>query len=274
MAPDRLFCANIGLARGGGGGQCRAMSTPLPPYPDGFAPILARFDRRQDPILFHAGTQMLPADADLAALAAQVVADPATDPDEQDPRTTRYFLKRRALRDEFTGRSELCFWHGFVIACLRKSGYPEHFPALFERMWAEQAPHLLAHLDLRWLVSAATTFGDVGPAPGQRTLGLALSVLMNTMKLYESERVFSGLPPQVPFAFGKRAKGALPMQMDGFAIRHGDADVQMLARLWRLSEAEPVMAPLGRALLTALAAEDGTVFARLMAMRRLKQDKP
>ena len=246
------------------------MTRPLPPYPGGYGPLLARMDRRGDPIVFHAGTVLPPADMDLAAIAAQVVADPAGDPAERDPRTTRYFLKRRDLRTEFAGRSELCFWHGFVIACLRKSSWPGHFPALFERMWAEQSDHLLAQLDLRWLVSAATTFADTGTTPDRRALGLGLSVLFGTMKLYESERLFSGLPPEQPFGFGKRAKAALPLDMDGFALQRGDADAQLLGRLWRLSDRDPVMAPLAQTLLRALADDTGTVFARLMAMRREK----
>lgn len=249
------------------------MTRPLPPYPGGFDVILSRLDRRRDPIRFHAGTVLPPADIDLAALAAQVVADPATDPAEQDSRTTRYFLKRRALRAEFAGRSELCFWHGFLIACLRKSSYPDHFPALFERMWREQPGHLLAQLDLRWLVSAATTFADVGLTPGQRALGLGMSTLFGTMKLYESERIFSGLPPQAPFGFGKKSKDPLPLQMDGFALKTGDADAQLLGRLWRAAQDEAVMRPLAERLLGALAEDTGTVFARLMAMRRIKQGR-
>ncbi|MCB1333545.1 MAG: hypothetical protein KDK26_07805 [Roseivivax sp.] len=237
------------------------------PYPGGFAAIEARLDRRRDPIRFHTGTWMPPADLDLEALAARTVADPATDPAEQDPRTTRYFLKRRALRAEFAGRSELCFVHGLVIACLRKSEYPPHFPALFDRMWREQPDALLSQLDLRWLVSAATTFADAGLTDTRRALGLGLSTLFGTLKLYESERLYAGLPPEEPFPPGHKNRAALPLDMDAFALRTGDADITVLGRLWSAAQAEPVMRPLATRLLTALIDTRGTAFGRLMTMR-------
>lgn len=55
---------------------------------------------------------------------------------------------------------------------------------------------MFEHLDPRWLVSAITTFGDHGSTEVQRRVGQSMTVLFGAMKLYESERRYSGLGPE------------------------------------------------------------------------------
>lgn len=136
-----------------------------------------------------------------------------------------------------------------MISHLRKRDWPDHAPALFQRLWAEQANHLLAYLDPRWLVSAITTFGDHGANTTQRATGLAMTAFFGTMKLYESERLYSGRTPERPFMLEDRKRAQLPMDMDPYAITSGGLDINLIARLWREAEGCAIIAPLAHRLL-------------------------
>ncbi len=240
-------------------------------YPGGMPALLAQMEGRRNPFTYAEGEGLPPVDADLAPLAGQIVGDPTQDADEAPPFRSSYHRKRFALRDEFEGESELCFLNGLLISHLRKRSWPDAAPVLFQRLWAEHGRHLLERLNPRWLVSSVTTFGDHGVTPIQRSVGLALSVLFGAMKLYESERLYSGLKPSQPFGFGQKAAGPLPLEMDAYALRSGGLDVNMIGRLWQEADGDDVIAPLAHELLEQLIADDRTVMARLMAMRVEKE---
>ena len=84
-------------------------------------------------------------------------------------------------------------------------------PPLFRRLWAEESPHLLTQLDLRWQVSSAMTFADHGTIGSEQALGASLKVLFGLIKLYEFERLFTGLAPEEPHRFGKRSPAPMPL---------------------------------------------------------------
>lgn len=241
-----------------------------PTWPGGIAAVLTQMEGRRD-ALAYAETETPPAaDLDLAPLAARIVVDPDDDPAEAPPFRSSYHRKRHALRKELTGASELVFLNGLLIAHLRKRDFPAHIPALFHRLWAEQGTHLLDRLNQRWLVSAITTFGDHGATARQRSIGLAFTVLFGTMKLYESERLYSGLNADRPFPLDHKARGPLPMEMDAYAIANGGLDVNMIGRLWTEAEEDPVICPLAHRLLDLLIHDERTLFRRLMTMRARK----
>jgi hypothetical protein len=241
-----------------------------PIYEGGIDAVLAQYEGRRAAFTYAPGEALAPLDSDLSALADRTVADPATDPDEQPPFRSSYHRKRFALRQEFTGASELGFLNGLVIAHLRKRDWPEHAPALFQRIWVEQGPHLLERLDPRWLVSAVTTFGDHGATPVQRTTGLALTALFGTMKLYESERLFSGLTPETPFPLKGKARAKLPLDMDAYSITSGGLDVNLIGRLWHEAAEDVVIAPLAHRLLEMLIHDPRSVLRRLRDLRARK----
>ena len=242
-----------------------------PTYPGGMNALLAQMENRRDAFGYAPGEGLPEADLALAPLAGRIVGDPAQDPAEVPPFRSSYHRKRFALRDEFEGQTELCFLNGLLIAHLRKRSWPEQAPGLFLRLWATYGGHLLVRLDPRWLVSSATTFGDHGETPAQRSVGLALSALFGTMKLYESERLYSGRRADEPFGLDTKAEGPLPLKMDAAALCSGGLDVEMLGRLWREAERDPVIAPLAHHLLEMLVADRRTVLARLGAMRQSKE---
>lgn len=242
-----------------------------PTYPGGIDAIIAQYEARRAPLPGNHG--LPPLDADLPALANRIVEDPADGP-FAPPFADNLQRKTYQLRKELLGQSELTVLHGLTISHLRKRGFPDHAPALFQRLWAEQGTHLLVQLDARWLVSAITTFGDHGTTPVQRSTGLALTTLFGMMKLYESERLYSGKPPNTPFAVTDRHRAKLPLQMDAYALVGGGLDVNLIARLWQEAEGDPVIQPLAHHLLELLIHDSAGVFRRLsiMSARKARRD--
>ena len=62
----------------------------------------------------------------------------------------------------------------------------KHF-AIFEKLWKEEKDYLLKHLNTRWLISAADTFADLSDDDAIKSLSIACSCLLNTVKIQESE---------------------------------------------------------------------------------------
>jgi hypothetical protein len=240
-----------------------------PTYPGGIDAILSQYEGRRDGFSYAPGEALPVPDVDLAALEHRLVANPKDDARYRPPFRSSFQRKCFALREELQGLSELVFLNGLLIAHLRKRDFPDHAPALFHRLWAEHGTHLLHHLDARWLVSAVTTFGDHGLTPVQRSTGLAMTALFGMMKLYESERLYSGRPPERPFTLEK-VNSKLPLQMDAYSLTNGGLDVNLIGRLWQEAEQDPVIAPLAHHLLDLMIHDDTTLFRRLRIMRKRK----
>lgn len=232
-------------------------------YPGGWDAAIDRYEARRAPLGFGPGEGLPPPDADLGAMLGRVVADPGPIPD----RPSGFARKRHALATELQGMPDLVLVHGLLIACLRKRAWPDHAPALFRRIWAEQAGPMLAVLPTRWLISAAITFADHGVTPSERHLGQSLKVLFSLLKLTEFERLYSGLAPDTPFRLGQKAKAPLPMGIEPFSLRDGGLDINLLAPMVQEARGEPVLGPLALGLLDRLNDDPGTVFRRIALMR-------
>lgn len=239
-------------------------------YPGGIAAVLQEMEARRAPLGFAPGEALPPLDADLAPLRAARVPAPGDDPMRRAAHGSSNHRKFLGLREELQGRSELACLHGLLVAHLRKRAQPPHTAALFVRLWTEEADHLLQELDLRWQVSALTTFGEHGATEVQRTVGEALSVLFGMMKLYETERRYSGFPPTKSFRLKGRSRVGLPLEMDAYSLDAGGLDVNMLGRLWRMAERDAVIRPLAHNMLDRLMHDPRTVFRRLRRMRTRK----
>ena len=239
-----------------------------PVHPGAPDSLIAHWEKRRGAMAFGPGEALPALDADLDAIAAQMV--PTNWPPLPEG-ASRHAQKSRELAPEFAGQSALFHLHALLIAHLRKRGFPEHAPVLFRRLWVERAPDLIPGLSTRWLMSAAITFGDHGATEGERSLGREMGMLFSLMKLYEFERLFSGNAPGQPFRMGNRAEADLPLGMERFSLATGGLDINLLAPLWQRALAEPVLGPLACDLLGRLNHDPGTVFARLQAMRAKKQ---
>lgn len=93
-----------------------------------------------------------------------------------------------ALRKEFIGDSELCCTHAKLIVLIRREYQTRKHFAIFEHLWREEKTYLLKNLNTRWLVSAADTFSDHSDDKAIVGLCVAISCLINTVKMQESER--------------------------------------------------------------------------------------
>ena len=92
-----------------------------------------------------------------------------------------------ALRDEFIDQSELCYTHAKIIVLIRRDFESKKHFTIFENLWEEEKDYLLKHLNTRWLISAADTFSDLSDDDSIKSLSIACSCLLNTVKIQESE---------------------------------------------------------------------------------------
>ena len=101
------------------------------------------------------------------------------------------------LRGEFVGQSELCLTHAKIIVLIRRDFDAKNHFALFEYLWQDEKDYLLKNLNTRWLMSAADTFADHSNNDAIKSLSLACSCLLNTIKMQESERFIANLDKNV-----------------------------------------------------------------------------
>jgi hypothetical protein len=93
-----------------------------------------------------------------------------------------------ALRDEFSGQSELCYTHAKIIVLLRREFEVEKHFKLLEQLWQEESNFLLKNLDFHWLLSAAARFAENSDDKVASSLGIATTCLQVSVRLAESER--------------------------------------------------------------------------------------
>lgn len=233
-------------------------------FPDGVLSLVPRWEKRRAPFRFAPWEELPAADADLAAIAASTVA-PIPTPLPKGH--TRYGTRVVETAAEFVGDSGLCLLNALLIMNLRKKAWPDRAPALFHRIWDEHPDLLLERLNGRWLISSIITFADHGQTDADRKIGRSMAMFFSLMKLYEAERLFSGLAPGEPFDRSDRVNAPLPMEMEGFSLLTGDLEANLLAPLLVEAAEAPVAGPLALLLLERLNADPGTLFRRLKLMR-------
>ncbi|PWQ94632.1 hypothetical protein [Leucothrix arctica] len=92
------------------------------------------------------------------------------------------------LLNEFAGQSELLYYHAKLIVLIRREYKTSSQFKAFQELWEREKDFLIKHLNTRWLVSAADTFTDFSSDANERALSLSISLLVNTIKLNETER--------------------------------------------------------------------------------------
>jgi hypothetical protein len=233
-------------------------------FEGGVISVFDRYLKRRAPFRFAKWEELPPADADFDAIAATVVRKI---PDPLPKGHTRYGQRMQETAREFAGRSGLLLLNALLIMNLRKSGWPERAPVLFNRLWTEKRDFLLAELNGRWLISSLITFGDHGATEADRRVGRSLGLLFSVMKLYESERLFSGRAGTEPFRKADRVVAPLPMEMEPFSLMSGDLEAHLLAPLLTEAGEAPVAGPLAEHLLEMLNRDPQNLFRRLKLMR-------
>lgn len=92
------------------------------------------------------------------------------------------------VKNEFIGKSELCYYHATLIILLRRGFKPKEIFRNFESLWESESDYLLNNLSLRWLISACDTFVDHSENPLRSAILLNAVTLINTLKVYETEK--------------------------------------------------------------------------------------
>lgn len=233
--------------------------------PGGLEALSKYFDKRETPYR-HVQSVIPQGQVDLKRLRDTRL--PASDKTVKRRHTEDARRKYADLCVEFAGGSELLAFHALVIAQLRRRDCPPRFCKLFFRMWREEGAFLAAHLPVRWLISAATTFADIGTTPQQRLAGQSFALAFDMIKLHDSERRLSGQPNSIPFPrrpFDDRYP--LAFDLEPYSMPDGDLELTMLMRLHKLAQADPLFQPLGVRMLDLLMTDNRTVFARVQAYK-------
>lgn len=233
-------------------------------YPDAPDSLVDIWMQRRRRLKLTARDWFPPADLDLAPLLEARI--PPDLPPMEGPQSL-HAKKLHQMRVELAGKPELAAVNAILIAHLRKQRFPAHAPALFRRLWAEAGAQLMPELPGRWLISSAITFGEHGETEAQRRVGLSINVLFSLMKLYEFERLHSGLDAARPFPIRRIRSKRLPLDMPHFNLGDGGLDINLLAQIWNEARKVAVVGPLACYLLQRLNEDPGNLFRRIGMMR-------
>ena len=236
-------------------------------YPGGFYALMRHLEGKEAPYLNPQLTLPAP-DVDLEGLAETRVEAPNPDVVFENRRDAR--KKLNTLQLELVGATQLHLVHAMCIALLRRRPAPPEARDLFLRIWKEKGPDLVQDLPVRWLISSATTFADHGETMDQRLGGQGLYLLFDLIKLHDSERRVSQQPNDQGFHIqgDKHADLRLAFDMAGYSLRTGDLDRNMLARLWRYAENDPVLRPLGFRMLKMVMYDRRSIFGRIQRYKK------
>ncbi|MFT4192588.1 MAG: hypothetical protein QM617_13815 [Comamonas sp.] len=147
------------------------------------------------------------------------------------------------LRKEFHGKPELTYHHARLIVLIRREAEVHANYQRFRQLWDQYADFLLQQLSLRWLVSACDTFIDHDDDPVVQSLMMAAVLLVNTVKLQETERILerphpSQIDPQVLASL--HTSQLIFDGLSPFAVGDDDTLRNMRWRLERLCRSHPL----------------------------------
>jgi len=143
-----------------------------------------------------------------------------------------------SIRKEFIGHSELCLTHAKLIILLKRGYKTSKYFEVFKNLWEDHHKFLIQKLNTRWLISACDTFSDFSDNNSDIYLSIASSLFINTIKLYESERILnnshSNIDDQlIQNRLDKEERIPLP---DGMSVFKFGTDDTLRNLSWRLKK--------------------------------------
>jgi len=166
------------------------------------------------------------------------------------------------LEQEFCGDPLLHYHHAALSVLIRRDIQRDLALQQVEAMWRAE-PECLLQLSLRWLISACDTLMEHAPDIADRTAGAMGSFLGNTVKLYETERHFTGKARPLD---AEAAAAPVPL-FDGltsFSVGHGDMIFNQRQRFEQLARDGSFAHRIVMEIIARLDGND-TVFKRLAA---------
>jgi len=132
---------------------------------------------------------------DDVALATTLVPKPDRPMRSANPKITPRRLPLHdiliILERDHVDRPMATLCHAALVVLIRREVALDATLDRYFKLWETHSDLLLTHLSLRWLISASDTFADHGRTESDRVSGLAAALLVNTIKLYETERYFT-----------------------------------------------------------------------------------
>lgn len=171
----------------------------------------------------------------------------------------------RCLEPEFHGKPKLCHLLACVIVALRRDPKDTGLQRMFNRIIREYGEELSKALNLRWLTSVCDTCIDVSKDQEDRAIALVGTILANTIKLAETERLLFcpnlSTPPRHRFSNG----GILFDGVLSFWVSQGDMIENLISRAALVLDGKGTSAPFSAEILNRILELD-TVFRRMIMM--------
>ena len=140
------------------------------------------------------------------------------------------------LKDEFVGQPVLNHYHASLIVLIRREVDTTENYAKFKALWLRERDFLLRSLNTRWLISACDTFIDFEEDQLLKAILMNAVMLINTLKLQETERYLCDQPTEVC----KEKRDRLPHErvtlFDGTSAFVVGTDDTLRNMRWRLDQ--------------------------------------
>jgi len=148
----------------------------------------------------------------------------------------------KALNAEFSGQAELCYTHAKIIVLIRRDFEVNKHFAIFEQLWEEEKDFLLKNLNTRWLISATDTFADFSNDDSIKSLSVACSCLLNTVKIQESERFITNAKSSIDDTrkIARLDNGERIPLFDGTSVFKIGTDDTLRNMRWRIDDAAKI----------------------------------
>ncbi|MFN4867376.1 MAG: hypothetical protein ACK5GZ_13795 [Cyanobium sp.] len=173
------------------------------------------------------------------------------------------------LKDEFIGQNEILLYHALLNVFLRRGINISDTTMRFRKLWTDYRSLLLSKLDSRWLVSACDSIVDHFDEPNEKITAMSASLLINTIKLYETERLALGQSGNgrdlANPTFHWEGRVNLFDGISAFRIGKGDMVKNMLTRISSIEQHSEFAAPIMKELIYRVNTVD-TVFKRLRSV--------
>lgn len=140
------------------------------------------------------------------------------------------------LKHEFVGQPALSHYHASLIVLIRREVDVEENFEKFKALWMSERDFLLSTLNIRWLISACDTFLDLHDDVTLKATLMNAVVLINTLKLQETERYLCDQSLEINIEHQTRLQTERYALFDGTSAFAVGTDDTLRNMRWRLDQ--------------------------------------